>query len=504
MFRIFRKALALFVSGLFVSLLAPMSIPAQPALRFSTAAIDANRAITRLEFGSARKTLTRIQKDDPDNRVVDFLQYEMDFLQCILTEEAVVLDRFQRQAQGRIDRIGNVPESEVWRGTCLGEMYMMRGILAYKRQAYLQAASDIRRGYQATLEGLKRFPRFLPGRRDAAVLRILMGTVPDRYQWALEWISGIDGNIVLGMEELQDIRLTLENQGHFLATETGFLEAILRHYVLGHPDEALDLGASIFNREPGHPFLLFLMATLQQENGNNDVTIRLLSRRMHDPRQEAFPYLDYLSGKAYLYTLNMTAAEQAVEKFLASWKGTSLRADALQKMAWCALLQGYSADYSRIMGQVATLNRGQLDQDRQAYQDAIDGVIPHIDLLRARLLFDGGYLDRTARTLAGINVETFLQETDRIEYDYRRGRVAQEQSQFEEAMTYFTRCWEAGRAFSIHYACASALQAGNLCLEQHRGPEARMWYNRCLDLNPDRYRDGLHQKAKAGLLQVKP
>ncbi|MCF8238058.1 MAG: tetratricopeptide repeat protein [Saprospiraceae bacterium] len=499
---IFQKALTLLVSGLFVCFFSPMAVRAQPTLRFTRPAMEAHRAITRLEFSGAREILRDIKRQDPRNAVGDFLQFELDFLGCLTSEEPMVLDRFQRLAQGRIDRIQKVSDTEVWKHFCLGEMYMMRGILASRRQAYLQAVSDIRKGYQATQTGLKRFPRFLPCRRDAAVLRILMGTLPDRYQWALEWISGIDGDLVEGIEELRGIRRILSKQGHFLSMDTGFLEAVISHYILGQREEALALGETLYARDPDHPLLLFLLATLQQENGYNDVTIRLLSQRIRDPRRAPFPYLEYLTGKAYLYALNFTAAEHAIEDFLESWPGTSLRADALQKLAWCSLLQGNTAGYTRMMAQCAAIKESSLDQDKQAQLDAVEGIVPHTDLLRARLLFDGGYLDRTTQVLDGIDVASFHRESERIEYAYRRGRMAQVTGQFDQAIQHFTQCWEEGREASFHYACAGSLQAGNIYLGRGQSLEARKWYQRCLDLSPDRYRDGLHQKAKAGLLQL--
>lgn len=165
MYYISQKALALLVSGLFVCLMLPIAIQAQSTLRFTGPAMQVHQQVTRMEFTTAREAIRRISKNDPHNVVVDFLQFEMDFLASLTAEESMVLDRFQRLAQGRIDRIRNVPETEVWRHFCLGEMYMMRGVMAARRQSYLQAAADIRKGYQSTHAGLKRFLKLLPCRR---------------------------------------------------------------------------------------------------------------------------------------------------------------------------------------------------------------------------------------------------------------------------------------------------------------------------------------------------
>lgn len=497
-----QKALALIVSGLFVCQSFPLDAQSEATLRFTAPAIAAYQQINRLELASAHAALQTLSRTDKENRIIDFLQFELDFLSAMVTERPEIIDQFQRSSQQRINRVRQIRSDAPWRGHCLGEMYMMRGILAYKRRDYLNAASDIRKGHQAIQSGLKQFPRFLPARRDQAILSILIGTVPDRYQWAVEWLSGIEGQSAAGYKTLQQVRRTFVKQGHFLATETVFLEALLAAQVIGNRPEGYALVQSMYEKDPRHPFILFLYSSLAQESGQNNETIRLLTHRLPNPQQIPFPYLDYLLGKAHLYVLDLGGAEVAIHSFLDHWAGTTNRADALQKLAWCALLKGNTSEYTRLMHQCRQIEGGVSEGDKQAQLDALLGYIPHVELLQARLLFDGGYLDRAGRTLEQIDPATLEREIDQLEYHYRAGRIAQSSGEPEKAIRAFKKCWSEGQGSIYHVACASALQLGHLFLEMGDRDAARMWFVRCLEEDPDRYRDGLHQKAKAGLMKV--
>lgn len=496
-----QKALALIVSGLFVCCLFLQS-PAQPSLRFTPDAIAAYRQITRLEMDQASNTLRRMDRSDPQNRLIVFLRIEQAFLRCLITESPAAFEQFNQLIHPGIQSIQAVKVPSPWTSHCLGELYMMKGIIAYKQRDLLQAAREIRRGYRTIQEGLADYPKFLPSRRDMAILQLLIGTVPDRYQWAVELLSGIRGSTSQGQAVLSGISSNFRAQGHFLMEETVFLEAILLHYVLGRTSEAHALGKSLQERDPGHPVLLFLRSLLAQEDGHNDDTIRLLSTRQGDPRQMPFPYLTYLEGKAYLYRLDLDKAQSLMSDWLDGWQGTSLRADACQKLAWCALLDGYEGDFRRWMNRCAQEGPVYLEQDKQAQADARDGHIPHTGLLRARLLFDGGYFEEARGVLDRMDPATLLRDEDRLESTYRRGRVAQAMNHSTEAIRWLGITWNSGRDAKWHFACASALQLGHIYQACGNLSEAETWYHRCLSVQPDRYGDGLHQKAKAGLHQL--
>ena len=166
----------------------------------------------------------------PQNRLIVFLRIEQAF-RCLITESPAAFEHNSTSSSipGSIDPGGEsafpVESAIAWANP------MMKGIIAYKQQDLLQAAWEIRRGYRTIQEGLAHFPKFLPSRRDMAILQLLIGTVPDRYQWAVELLSGIRGTPRTGQTVLSGSVPTSVPRD-ISDGETVFLEAILLHYVL--------------------------------------------------------------------------------------------------------------------------------------------------------------------------------------------------------------------------------------------------------------------------------
>jgi tetratricopeptide (TPR) repeat protein len=71
--------------------------------------------------------------------------------------------------------------------------------------------------------------------------------------------------------------------------------------------------------------------------------------------------------------------------------------------------------------------------------------------------------------------------------------------QYPGALSFYERTIAAGSENENFFACNAALQAG--FIEEIRGNKegARRYFERCLSLNPDEYKTGLHIQAKAGL-----
>ena len=120
-------------------------------------------------------------------------------------------------------------------------------------------------------------------------------------------------------------------------------------------------------------------------------------------------------------------------------------------------------------------------------------------ILKARLLFDGGYYQRAKNTLTTKDAHSRYT----LEYYYRLSRIYQAKEEYDEAQKYFTLVIAAGKKSKAYYVCSSALQLGliNEALEDYS--EAILYFETCLDMDPDNYKRSLHQKAKSGLQRLK-
>ena len=140
-----------------------------------------------------------------------------------------------------------------------------------------------------------------------------------------------------------------------------------------------------------------------------------------------------------------------------------------------------------------------LDEDKQAQSEAKRQLVPHVTLLKARLLFDGGYYQNGLATLEKIKIGD-LNDVQVEEYHYRRGRCQQSVKQYNEAIASYLLI--ANNQSTSFFVAGSCLQLAMIYENQKKLASAKAFYEKCLQLNPAEYKNSLHQKAKSGLERV--
>ena len=60
-----------------------------------------------------------------------------------------------------------------------------------------------------------------------------------------------------------------------------------------------------------------------------------------------------------------------------------------------------------------------------------------------------------------------------------------------------------GENSPAYFACRSALSIGNIFEELKKYDKAITYYEKCLEMEPSEYANGLHQKAEAGINRIR-
>ena len=170
-----------------------------------------------------------------------------------------------------------------------------------------------------------------------------------------------------------------------------------------------------------------------------------------------------------------------------------------KKIAWCYLLKGDSANYLHFIEKITHYGGTTLDADKQANREAEDHRIPNPKLLMARVLFDGGDYTKAIAEMASTSENSFSNPDDKTEYLYRLGRIYGETSKPDSALLYYTRAIEKGKDLPRYFAANSALESAHIYETKGDKEKAKYYYNLCLSFPNHEYKNGLDQKAKAGL-----
>jgi hypothetical protein len=215
-----------------------------------------------------------------------------------------------------------------------------------------------------------------------------------------------------------------------------------------------------------------------------------------------FHYLDFMLGLAKLYRQD-TDADIYISKFVNNFRGRNYIKEAYQKLAWYNLLKNNESGYYLNIALCRSKGEKSIEADKNAFKEAKLGELPDKTLLQARLLFDGGYYKRAYTLLKSRTENSFQKKHLQLEYNYRLGRITHKLPKLDEALFYYQKTIDDGREESYFFACNAALQIGHIYEEQNQFEKAKEYFYLCLSLKPDEYRNGLHQKAKAGLNRLK-
>lgn len=464
----------------------------------STDIREAYNLVFQLRLEEAAASVDAIQKVAPDNLMAHYVADFVDFFTVFIDDD---IARYQAIKSDRELRMRLVTLGDVGSPYYLfvqAEMYMHRALLRMKFGENFAAAADLNQAFKLLKRNQKRFPDFKPNLKSLGLLKAAFGTIPDHYRWAIELLSSMEGTVHEGMI---DIKTALLDKQQLTLKETQYTYLLALMYFENAPEKALEFARNNGIRATNGQLDCFLLSHIALKSGQNDLALEWLASPPKTSKTYRIPYLDLMYGTAKLHRLDEDA-DQPLLKFLEEYKGKSYRKEALQKLGWHALIFDGEEIYQRYMTQLRSAGCEINEADRYAMSEACTARVPDAGLLKARLLFDGGYYLNALAEIEKVNFDN-LSGVGQLEYQYRSGRIYQELSREYDALFAYKMTISGGSTSREYFACAAAFHAGELY--EHKGDQenASYYYQMCLQMQPGQYQAGLHQKAKSGLSRLK-
>ena len=379
---------------------------------------------------------------------------------------------------------------------------MQWAIARLKFEEYFDAFNEVSKAYKLLKQNKERFPNFIANNKSMGVLHAAVGTIPDSYKWGVKILSGMEGTIEQGRQEIEEVLAFAKQNDFIFEKETLVMYAFLLLHLKNQDEEAWQILQSDKLRPQTNPMDCFVKANIAMRTGRNTEAIDLLENRPIGTNFHSFHYLDFMLGEAKLQRLDKDA-EVYFKRFLENFKGRNYIKEAYQKLAWSRLIRYDQRGYDDYIRHCITDGSRQIEGDKNAEREAKREDVPNPIILKGRLLFDGGYYRRAHQHMIKYSADSFTQPRYKLEYNYRLGRLFHKMKNFPSAIVYYKETIDSGQHDSYYYACNAALQIGIIYEHQKQYQKAREYFDLCLDMRPDQYRNGLHQKAKAGLNRLK-
>jgi tetratricopeptide (TPR) repeat protein len=470
----------------------------------STGTRSVYQKLLSLRFTEARAEIDALKRTEPDNLMLVFLENYLDCALVMLDDDEKAYKRWRGNMNRRLDKISRGDRESPFFLYTQGEIRLQWALLQGRYSDYLGCMSDVKQGYALLEENQRRFPWFVANKKSLALIHAAVGNVPDEARWAVKGIGGMSGTIQQGTKELEEVlEYARANPDYMFGIESNVAYAYLMLHLNNQPDIAWKTLKNNLPDPKTNPLASVVLANVGIRAGHNDEAVRLLEQCPSGGGYHAFPHRYFMWGIAKIYRLD-TDANVPMEQFLKVYKGSFGVKEAWQKLAWCALLRGDQQGYWSNIYQAKIQGITRADTDKAADREANSGEMPDVRLLRARLLFDGGYFQRAYTELQQNGGNTFTQHPKHnLEYNYRMGRICHKLGKPAEAIQYYTTTIEGGAAEPWYFSCNAAYQLGCLHEERREFAKAKAAFQRCLRIQPKEYAASLHARAKAGVNRVK-
>lgn len=460
----------------------------------------AYKNIIALKLDSGLHYLKAEKSINPSNQYVVYLNNYVDFLNIftsgdMMYYENVVKPNFTERVK-RIEQ--SKKENSPYFLYVQAEIYLHSAILSVMNKDYFVAVIHLRKALKKLEQNVEKYPEFKANKKSLGLLYSILGSVPDNLKTGLA-VIGLNGDINKGMGWLKE----LSTDSSFINQhETATIYAFMLFHLNNEKEQAWEVlkKNNFFNTQS----LMdkYSIAHIGIYGFHNDEALTVLESLNLDANFINFPMIDYLIGTAKTYRQD-DDANLYFKKFNAKYKGLDYLKSAYQKMAWNELIKGNDDLYYQYIELIEQNGRKLMDADKQAAKEKGLLVPPDFILLKARLLSDGNYTKEAKAVLKQNSLDEFLMPKNKVEYQYRLGRIFQKENQLDSAVFYFQRTIDIDNKVEAYFGANACYLIGNIYERQGKEIEALEYYQKCYTMNGYEYNNSIKQKAKAGINRLK-
>lgn len=468
---------------------------------FNNNCIQAYQAIFDLRIQDAQAILKAEKQQHPNNGIIILLENYIDFFSLLVSENQADYERLKNLKSTRLSLLEKQDSKSPYYLFAQAEVNLQWGMLKSRFQDYLSSGLDIKKADNLLRENEKKFPTFLPNQKSIGLVNVILGSIPANIKGVLQSF-GFKGNATLGIKKLDQLTTSISQTPYsFYKEEVVFLLCYIETDLLQSKNsyqKILNL-TSVF----GDDSLLktYLQGYVAYRNAHNDDAIKFLQRRPTKSAQYInFPKLNYLIGNAKL-NRNDSDAYVYLGRYINEYKGINYVKDAYLKLAYYYYLKNDIAKYQAFIKMVKVKGNVYDEKDKQALKEANEQA-PDVNLLRARLSYDGGYYTRALAYLKDKNQSDFKLQRDQIEYFYRFGRIYDALNKSQEALINYQKTIYAGKQSTYYYAANAALNMALIFEEKGDKSRAVNFYNQAISMKNHEYENSIENKAKEGLRRL--
>lgn len=476
-------------------------LPAKASFIMDQNSTAAYKAILDLRFPEARRMIQYERLKNPNNGISILLDNYIDYLYLLSSDNRSDYERFKDRRSDRIDAIKANDKNSPYYLFAQAEIYIQWGMLKAKFGDYTSAVLDLNRGKKLLIENDEKFDDFLPNQKSLGWVNLIFGAIPSNLK-GIAGFFGIRGDIPAGLKQLEKFKTQVQGSKYsYYNDELVFMLTLADIDVLHNKNNYGRLIASINEMSDKSLLKKYLQGYVAYKTGHNDNAINSFLSAPQSADYLPLPAINYWLGNAKLCRMD-SDANRYLLSYIKETPSLNYIKDAYQKLAYYSLLKNDVAGYTNYVRLVKTKGLATDEKDKQALKEANDSR-PDLDLLKARLYFDGGYYSNALAILKSKQLADFRIARDKIEYYYRLGRVYDLMNRDTDALVKYQQTINMGKNTSYYYAANSALFSALIYEQKREYKKAADYFNLTLQMKNHEYQNSTDTQAKEGLSRIK-
>ncbi|HKG08202.1 MAG TPA: hypothetical protein VKB19_17180 [Pedobacter sp.] len=468
---------------------------------FDTNTSAAYKAIFELRLIDARKYISEEKARVPNNGISILLDNYVDYFYLLTSENKADYERLKDRKSDRIDLLKDNDENSPYFLFSQAEVYLQWGLIKAKFGDYTSSTMDLKKAQSLLRKNNEQFKDFLPNQKSLALIEVVFGAIPSNLKGIAD-LLGVRGNVSTGIRQLESFKTKIAGTKYsFYNEEVIFLLCFMDIDILHNRSNYAKLNSFLDDMSDKSLLKTYLQGYVAFKTGHNDTAISYLESIPKSGMYTPLPMVQYLLGNAKLCRMD-TDAHVFLTNYLKEYKGQNYIKDTYLKLGYHYLLKGDMLGYGNYLKLVRSKGYAIDEKDKQALKEAND-VKPDVDILRARLYFDGGYYSKALALLKTKQTNELRNLRDQIELHYRLGRIYDRMNAFNEGIVNYQKAINLGKNEAYYFAANSALYSGMLYEQKKDNAKAAFFYNMTLKMKGHEYQNSIDTQAKDGLNRVK-
>ncbi|MDH5476607.1 MAG: hypothetical protein OEX22_12995 [Cyclobacteriaceae bacterium] len=419
-------------------------------------------------------------------------------IRAVINENDEIVNEFEQYHSYSYDRIQVIASGKdnPYQRFYRAEMQLQSAFVHIKNNETWSGVLDLRRAYIIIKANKEAFPDFLPNNKTLGLIHIIIGSIPDKYQWVFS-ILGINGEVQQGLAELDK----LANSNNMFRQEAKILIALVNAYILQHPSIAVDELHSLYQNNTNNILFGYIYASLLMKNSNSDKALAVLDHLLSIKNKKtiSFPILEYLKAEILLQKGNYSSSISWYQHFIKWQQGNSFIKDAYYKIAISHLLQGANEKATEYIDLAIANGSTNTEVDKYAQTQLVNRTLPNPTIVRLRYATDGGYYERANALISQVGDFHFAEKIDEVEFNYRKARLYHKTGKTGMAIALYKVTINATKNEEWYFGPNSALQLGYIYEAEKEIEMAKKYFKMAMNFNNHEYKNSIDNKAKSAL-----